>query len=436
MKTVPIRPVASVPAAGEPPARPEAETGWRFARLVSAPHRLGFFAAALLLAGSAVWWAWVLFSRQAGLVLPWAVSPSAAHGLLMALGAMPLFITGFLFTAGPRWLGLPDVPVAILRGPVGLMVAGWLLVLPGFHFSAALAAIGMAAVALGWSLLARRFALLLIASRAADRLHATLITAAAAIGALSLWLAAGALAAGDVNGQRAATQIALWGFLAPLFASVSHRMIPFFTISAVPALDAWRPDWLLWVMVGVLWLELPFALLNLWGALPAAARWLQAAVEAPAALLLLWLAWRWGLVQSLKIRLLAMLHAGFLWLGIALALSALSHALMAASGGERSLGLAPTHALTMGYLGATMIAMTTRVAAGHSGRPLAADDLAWALYWALQAAALLRVSAALWPAAAGPLTLSAITAWSVAAVGWAWRYGGWLGRPRTDGRPG
>jgi uncharacterized protein involved in response to NO len=110
--------------------------------------------------------------------------------------------------------------------------------------------------------------------------------------------------------------------------------------------------------------------------------------------------------------------------------------MLAASGGERSLGLAPTHALTMGYLGATMIAMTTRVAAGHSGRPLAADDLVWALYWALQSAAVLRVAAALWPDAAGPLTLAAITAWCVAAVGWAWRYGGWLGRPRIDGRPG
>jgi hypothetical protein len=29
-------------------------------------------------------------------------------------------------------------------------------------------------------------------------------------------------------------------------------MIPFFTTSVVPALDTWRPDWLLWVMVGVL----------------------------------------------------------------------------------------------------------------------------------------------------------------------------------------
>jgi uncharacterized protein involved in response to NO len=162
----------------------------------------------------------------------------------------------------------------------------------------------------------------------------------------------------------------------------------------------------------------------------------QAAVEAGAGVLLLWLACRWGLVQSLKIRLLAMLHAGFAWLGVALLLAAVSHAQMAASGDTLSLGLAPLHALTMGYLGATLLAMATRVAAGHSGRPLAADDVAWALYWTLQTAAVLRVAAALWPAATTPLTLAAALAWALAAVGWAWRYGGWLGRPRIDGRPG
>jgi uncharacterized protein involved in response to NO len=131
-----------------------------------------------------------------------------------------------------------------------------------------------------------------------------------------------------------------------------------------------------------------------------------------------------------------MLHGGFVWLGLALALSGLSHLLLALTAGELSLGLAPLHAMTMGYLGATLFAMATRVSSGHGGRPLAADDRAWALYWVLQAAVLLRVCAALWAQAATPLTLLAITAWIVATVGWAIRYGGWFGRPRLDGRPG
>jgi uncharacterized protein involved in response to NO len=214
-------------------------------------------------------------------------------------------------------------------------------------------------------------------------------------------------------------------------------MIPFFSASAIPWLDAWRPMWLLWVMPGMLWFEgLTTAAELLWWPLPTSIRWAQVAFELPAALLMLWLAVRWGLVQSLKIRLLAMLHGGFAWLGIALALNAVSHTLMALTAGEMSLGLAPLHAMTMGYLGCTLFAMATRVSSGHGGRPLAADNTAWALYWVLQTAVLLRVIAALWPAQSSVFTLLAIGFWSVATVGWAVRYGRWFGRPRRDGRPG
>ncbi|MDO9075189.1 MAG: NnrS family protein [Rubrivivax sp.] len=411
------------------------DTRWRVSRLFSAPHRLGFFSAALMLALSALWWAGVLAARHVGVLLPWAVPPPAAHGLFMTMGFMPLFIVGFLFTAGPKWLGLPEVTAPTLATPVALMLAGWMLALAGFHVNALLAGLGVALVAGGWSALVLRFFAMLRRSRAADQVHATVIALAGTVGALSLWGAALGLMLGDITTVRAATQLALWGCLAPTFAAVSHRMIPFFTASALPALDSWRPNWLLWVMLLVLACSGAGAAAELlWWPLPAALRWAQVAVETPAAVLLLWLALRWGLVQSLKIRLLAMLHGGFAWLGVALALSALSHALQAL--GHAGLGLAPTHALAMGYLGATLIAMITRVAAGHSGRPLAADDVAWALYWGLQAGAVLRVGAAIWPAAETPLVLAAVAAWTAAATGWAWRYGGWLGRPRADGRPG
>ena len=66
-------------------------------------------------------------------------------------------------------------------------------------------------------------------------------------------------------------------------------------------------------------------------------------------------AWRLARRHGLRLRMLAMLWGGFVWLGLALALMALSHALQA--GGGAGLGLAPTHALGMGWLAATMIAM-------------------------------------------------------------------------------
>jgi uncharacterized protein involved in response to NO len=29
-----------------------------------------------------------------------------------------------------------------------------------------------------------------------------------------------------------------------------------------------------------------------------------------------------------------------------------------------------------------------------------------------------------------------VAAWALGCIGWALRYGNWLGRPRADGRPG
>ncbi len=432
MKTLPIRPLP-------PPLRDQvvAAGPWRVAHLMYAPHRLAFAAGAAMLAVTALWWAFALTARHAALALPWAVTPSAAHGLVMALGFMPFFIVGFAFTAGPRWLGSPEVSTRVLRAPLVSMLGGWLLALLGFHQSALWAASGVAAVALGWSVIVHRFVGLLNRSAAQDKLHPTLLAATAGLGALSLWVAAAALALIDVTLLRAATSLALWGFLVPLFVTVAHRMLPFFTASALPLQRAWRPNALLWTMLAAVVAQLPFAVTELWWwPLPAWARWAQVVVELTAAVLLLWLSVRWGLVQSLKNRLLAMLHTGFLWLGITFALGAVSHALMAWRGPEHSLGLAPLHALTMGYLGSTLVAMATRVTAGHSGRPLAADNVAWALFWVLQTAVLLRLASAIWPAAGALLLLAAIAAWSLAMVGWALRYGRWLGRPRADGRQG
>ena len=162
------RPAASPACAGRAPGAPVEHSGrrpvdsrWRLSRLLTAPHRLGFFSAALMLATSALWWALALATRHAGVALPWAVPPPLAHGLVMAMGFMPLFIVGFLFTAGPRWLGLSDVPARSLRNPVLAMLAGWGLALAGFHLHEVLAGLGVALVAGGWSAVVLRFLRLL-----------------------------------------------------------------------------------------------------------------------------------------------------------------------------------------------------------------------------------------------------------------------------------
>ena len=432
---IPIRPAAHgspTPQASAPAAMP-----WRWARLATAPHRLAFFAGGVALASTGLWWALMLALRHAGVTTPWAVVPPVAHGLLMAVAFNPLFMIGFLFTAGPRWLGLPDVPGSSLVRAVLAYGAAMAVLLLGVHLHAALAAAGLLGAAAVWARLLWRFGRLVRASRVPDTLHARAIVVTSTLGAAAMVAAALALAAGRVDIARAATAVLLWGFVAPVFAIVSHRMLPFFTTSALPLHRAWRPDALLqWMLAALGTTAIGLAAEAMLGVLPAWAQASLLAVQAPTAVLMLWLALRWGLVQSFAVRLLAMLHAGFVWLGITFALLAVARGMALWQIGPGSLGLAPLHALTVGFLGATLLAMITRVAAGHSGRPLVADGPALLLYGAVQLAAVARVLSALWPDAPVALLLLAAFAWAAAAVGWALRYGRWMGRPRADGRPG
>ena len=432
---IPLKP----DAAAAPAARVRTADGpARLRNLLAAPHRLGFFAGASMLALASVWWGVMLVLRFAGVPVPWALSPSTAHALVMVYSFMPLFFVGFLFTAGPRWLMLPPVAAPALLWPVAAMLSGWAMAGVGVHAWHGLAASGLALVALGMAWLSARFAQLVRQSRAPERDHARIVLAGCMVLVVGLATAALAVARQHDALARAAAYAGLWGGAGLVFVAVSHRMIPFFSAAALPALDAWRPRALLWILVALVGVQAPWAAADAltYGAGPAVWWASRAVVELAGGVLLLWLALRWGLAQSLRIRLLAMLHMGFFWLGVSFALAGLSHALMAASDGTLSLGLAPLHAFTMGYLGSTLIAMATRVVSGHGGRALVADNWAWAIFWTLQLGVLCRVVATLWPPSPVPFTLLAALCWGMAVCAWALRYGRWLLKPRVDGQPG
>ena len=410
---------------------------WRWRRLLLAPHRLAFFMGAVMLGATALWWAGMLLARSLQCPVNPVVPVSLIHALLMSLACMPLFFCGFLYTAGPKWLKQPAVSARSLLPALATLMIGWVIAWIGMHLQWQMAALGMGLVGLAWAALSVRFVRMVWCSRVRDKTHTTLASVACLMGAAVLFGLAVSLAVNATLLLRTGIQMGIWWFLAPVFVVVSHRMVPFFSASLIETLDAWRPNWVLTVMLGALLLEGLVSVVDLWWwPLPQGLRWLQVWVEAALALLMLGLALRWGFIQSLKIRLLAMLHGGFVWLGLALGLNAVSHALMASSGDTASLGLAPLHAMTMGYLGCTMFAMVTRVSSGHGGRKESADNKAWSLYWVLQAAVVLRVSAAIVEAFSQSLTLAAVAAWCVVMVGWAVRYGVWFGTPRPDGRDG
>ncbi len=417
--------IASIaPASNEP---------WQAQRLMDAPHRVSFYAGALMLTLSALWWAGITASWLVpGVHIKWAVPFNMAHAVLMSFCFMPLFFTGFLFTAGPKWLGMPAVSAQSLMPCMLPSGAGWLVYLMGVHSMAPLVAIGLGAVAVGWAGFVWQFWVMVRASQVADKLHAKVIAVACTAGVGALVACAAGFMLDSPVLVRAGLGVGLWWFLAPVYAAVLHRMIPFFTHSAVPTLDAWRPNWLLWVWLFALAAQVPLAMLDHPVVQP-----LRLMVDVPAALLLLMIAVRWGFVQSLSIRLLAMLHVGFLWLGIAFTLLATSAAISALTDGAHDLGRAPLHALTMGFLGSTMVAMVTRVSCGHGGRTLVADDFVWRLFLALQGAVALRVLAELVPSAASGWALALAGAvWAIVMVPWSWRHIGWYGRKRFDGKPG
>lgn len=434
---IPIRPAA---APVVPPGPAGAADGrWRAHHLLRAPHRLGFALANGVLLLASGWWAFVQAGRVAApLQLPLRVSPTTLHAGVMVFGFIPLFFAGFLFTAVPKWLGVAPLPASRLLVPLLAQAAGWVLWLAGGHLAPGLTMAGGLLAMAGLALMVWRYAGLVRASRADDRLHARVIAWAGAVGLASLgalWLG---LALGVDGLARAALHTGLWGFVVVTCVTVAHRMIPFFTSSALPLGAVWRPFWVLWVLLGTA----AFEVLAVWvetAGLPAGAvtgGWmgLRAAVELLAGAVVLWLAVAWGLVQSLRIRLLGMLHLGFVWLGLALGLGAASQ-LLGLVAGKPVLGLAMLHALAMGCLGSLLLAMVTRVSCGHSGRALVADRLVWSLFWLLQLATVLRVAGALPGAPAWAVPLAA-GLWALVMAVWGLRLLGWYGRPRVDGRAG
>ena len=431
---IPVRGLNGKPCAE---AMAALDRSWRARYLLLAPHRLGFFLAMGVLVAAAAWWVLVQLDRMTGaLALTYALSPSLVHGAVMTFGFIPLFFSGFLFTAGPKWLGVRPLETGRLLAPMLLQAAGWLLWLLGAHLNADLAIAALAPVWTGLAWMTLLFWQLIGRGQAQDRLHALTIGTGCIVGCLSLAGLALSLALGAPAAALACVFTGLWGFVLVVYVSVAHRMIPFFTSSAVPLMRAWHPSWVLWLMLAVAAGEVA-AVWAEWGGLShgSAGMLVRGVFELAAGGLLLWLALAWGLVKSLQHRLLAMLHIGFLWLGLALVLGGVTQ-LMGWAQAAPVLSLGALHALTMGCLASLMLAMVTRVSCGHSGRALVADRLVWSLFWLLQAATLLRIAGAAQTVFAGWLLLAAALLWAGVMAVWGLRLGGWYGRLRADGRLG
>jgi uncharacterized protein involved in response to NO len=310
--------------------------------------------------------------------------PSALlHAPVMLLIVYPAFIFGFLLTVFPRWMGQPDLRPAQF-GPVAVGLAlGSLAVVAGlWSGELALLHTGFLFEAGAWALAMLHLAATIRANRRAEKppcWHAVSALLALVIGWFGLVLAMVFLLGMDPRFLRLANVLALSGFILPVFLTVAHRMVPFFAGNVVAGYERWRPDWLLVALWALLALRMGGeALLH-----PALSVLASAGLAAVTGLM----AWKWW-PRGPAPGLLKVLVWGFAWAPAGFALAAL-----AAAGVP--LGLAPTHALALGFAGSLMVAMVTRVTQGHSGRPLAMTRTAWFAFAAIQLALALRVMAAL-----------------------------------------
>lgn len=402
---------------------------WR--TLTAAPHRLLFFTGIVILAIASAGWLLHLAARLTGVplaALDLSVAPIWAHAFPMLFTVLPAFMFGFLYTTFPRWMDGPQVPrPAFLATAIALVAAtaAWTVGL-GTGTTMLLAACALAVVGLATGLTA--LLRVLVDARSVVS-HAVVASTAVAIGLVAACGFGWGIATGDEFALHFAVRTALWGFLLPVFFAVCHRMIPFFSQNALPGYVAWRPTWVLVAVVGLAWSRLLLGtaglLQPLW--------WLDAALALVSAACAI----RWTSLRARGNPLLWTLYVGAAWLPVAMTLQAVRDGTYAATG-QWVLGRAPIHALAVGCFGSLLVAMVTRVTAGHSGRPLRMDGVAFACFAGVQFAAITRVASELVvsPVAMSRLLVASAAFWFLAFAAWSVRNAGTYLSPRVDGRPG
>lgn len=397
--------------------------------LSAAPHRSLFLAGALQGVLTVLWWIFDLTGRYgiAGSMTNWSVAPTWAHAFLMVYGFFPFFIFGFLFTTYPNWMNGDKVKPQEYIATCALMVTGVVLFYAGLLTHKAISITGVELMLTGWGIALYVLLRILLTAPSEDKRHARVTSVALLMGwfgvaAYLVWLVTGAALALDC-----ARVAGIWFFLLPIVLTVSHRMIPFFSSRVLENYEMVRPFWMLWLMLACIAAHGLLQCFELTSYL-----WLA---DFPLAACALYLSYRWQLQRSFKVSLLAVLHISFAWLGVAMVLYAVQSLVYSASG-NFILGLAPLHALGIGFFSGMILAMASRVTLGHSGRPLELDRFTWLLFLGFQATAVIRILADLIPAIAPMFYVLAALVWLTCFGLWAVKFAPIYWRARVDGKAG
>lgn len=158
-------------------------------------------------------------------------------------------------------------------------------------------------------------------------------------------------------------------------------------------------------------------------------RWLGGSMALIASVLHLARLGGWQSLRTLGNPILWVLHLGYLWLIIGLAMKGLADFEIL----EQADAL---HALTIGGIGTMTMAMMTRASLGHTGHSVTARPLIVVAYILLTIAALARLAVMAWPEVTVELVVVSGAAWMLAFAAFFVIYAPILIRPRIDGRPG
>ncbi len=343
------------------------------------------------------------------LELPTVMSPVAWHAHEMLFGFVVAAIAGFLLTAVPGWTRRPPLQGLPLAGLVGLWTAGRLAV----AFSAWIGPVAAATVDIAFLAVLAAFCAREIAGGRNWRNLVVIVLLVLLIAANTLF---------HIGEIETAARAAIATVVA-LVALIGGRVVPEFT-----------RNWL--SRRGVAKLPTQQDRLDstaMAATIVAAAAWtvigdhplVGASLGMAAVALAVRLA-RWRGLATTSEPLLWVLHLGWSWLPLGLAVLAVS---MLAPAVPRS---AAHHALTAGAMATMILAMTTRATLGHTGRPLTASRTTATIYVFITVAAVARLAAELAGGAGPALLRVSAAAWIGAFALFLACYGPMLLSRRVD----
>jgi uncharacterized protein involved in response to NO len=341
--------------------------------------------------------------------------PLTWHIHAMLFGFIPAAIAGFLLTAISNWTGRPPIHGPLLAALVVLWIAGRVAVFVSAMLPAWIApAVDLAFPVALFALASRE---ILIARNWRNLMLLAPLLVLTAADALMFLENAGAAIPRGIGWRLAIAAIIA------LVSAIGGRLVPVFTRNWLARRGVDRLPRAHGVIDSVSLAAVHAGLLA-WAFLPASP--VVGALLLIAAMLGVWRLARWRGWATAAEPLLLTLHLGYAWIVVGAALLGAS---MLTSAVPQE---AAVHALTAGVMGTMVLAIMTRVARGHTGRPLEADRVTTSLYVLITAAAVTRVAAPFLPVLSIALLTASAALWAASFLTFLAVYGPMLVGPRLS----